>query len=52
VGGMVLATSTGFILQLTHSYASLFVVAASSYLLSFLVIVLLAPGLRRVELVS
>lgn len=52
VGGMVLATSAGFILQLTHSYASLFVVAASAYLLSFLLIVFLVPGLRRVEFVQ
>ena len=51
VGGMIFATSTGFVLQLTHSYASLFVVAASAYLLSFILIVLLAPGLRRADLV-
>jgi hypothetical protein len=35
-------------LQLTHSYATLFVIAASAYLIALLVHVTLAPGLRRV----
>jgi ACS family hexuronate transporter-like MFS transporter len=50
VGGMLLATFAGYILQMTHSYASLFAIAASAYLLALLIIVLLAPGLKRVEL--
>ncbi|MGA7521670.1 MAG: MFS transporter [Acidobacteriaceae bacterium] len=50
VGGILLATSAGWIIQITHSYASLFVVASSAYLLALLIITLLAPGLRRVEL--
>lgn len=50
VGGMLLATFAGYILQLTHSYASLFAIAASVYLLALLIIVVLAPGLKRVEL--
>ena len=32
VGGILLATYSGFILQMTHSYATLFVIAASAYL--------------------
>ncbi len=51
VGGMIFATAAGLILQLTRSYASLFVVAASAYLLSFLLIVLLVPGLGKAEFV-
>jgi ACS family hexuronate transporter-like MFS transporter len=50
VGGVLLATSTGFILQLTHSYFTLFGIAASAYIVAFLIIITLAPGLKRVEL--
>ena len=49
VGGFLLAISAGHILELTHSYASLFALAASVYLLSFAIIILLAPGLKKVE---
>ena len=49
VGGVLLATYTGRILEWTHSYATLFIIAASAYLVALAVIVLLAPGLRRVE---
>ncbi|MGA2633582.1 MAG: MFS transporter [Terracidiphilus sp.] len=59
IGGMAGAASgalfmngTGYILQFTHSYASLFAIAASAYLTAFLVIVLLAPGLKKVELAA
>jgi ACS family hexuronate transporter-like MFS transporter len=51
-GGALLATFAGYILQLTHSYASLFAIAASAYLLALLIMVLLAPGLRKVELAA
>ncbi len=50
VGGMLLATSTGWILEITHSYYTLFVTAASVYLLALLIIVTLAPGLKKVQL--
>jgi ACS family hexuronate transporter-like MFS transporter len=49
VGGMLLAASAGWILQITHSYVSLFILASSVYLLALLIIVLLAPGLKKVE---
>jgi len=52
VGGILIATFAGFILQMTHSYASLFAIAASAYLSALLVILMLAPGLRRVELTA
>jgi ACS family hexuronate transporter-like MFS transporter len=49
VGGALLSTYAGRILQLTHSYASLFVYAASAYLLALAVLYLLAPGLKKVN---
>jgi len=52
VGGMLLATFAGYILQLTHSYASLFAIASSAYLLALLIMVLLAPGLKEVESIA
>ena len=52
VGGILLATYSGFILQMTHSYATLFIIAASAYLTALAIIVLLAPGLKKVELVK
>jgi ACS family hexuronate transporter-like MFS transporter len=50
VGGILLATYAGTILQLTHSYATLFVIAGSAYLTALVIILLLAPGLKKVEL--
>lgn len=52
IGGVLFATSTGRILHFTHSYVSLFIIAASVYLLALLVMVLLAPGLKKVESVA
>jgi MFS transporter, ACS family, hexuronate transporter len=52
VGSALFAFFTGHILQLTHSYASLFAVAASAYLLALMILWLLAPGLRRVEIMG
>jgi len=49
VGGALFAFFAGHILQLTHSYASLFGIAASAYLLALIILYLLAPGLRKVE---
>ncbi len=49
VGGFLLATFTGYILQWTGSYASLFAIAASAYLVALLIVVALAPGLKPVE---
>jgi MFS transporter, ACS family, hexuronate transporter len=49
VGGALMVNYAGYILQLTHSYATLFAIAASAYLIALLILVTLAPGLRRVE---
>jgi MFS transporter, ACS family, hexuronate transporter len=48
VGGALFAFFAGHTLQLTHSYAILFAVAASAYLLALLILHLLAPGLKKV----
>ena len=37
----------GHVLQLTHSYASLFAIASSAYLLGLVILCLLAPGLKE-----
>jgi ACS family hexuronate transporter-like MFS transporter len=50
VGAILLATSAGYILQRSHSYVILLGLASSAYLLAFAIILLLAPGLKRVEL--
>jgi ACS family hexuronate transporter-like MFS transporter len=49
-GGMLLAASAGWILQITHSYVSLFILASTVYLIALFIIELLAPGLKKVEL--
>jgi ACS family hexuronate transporter-like MFS transporter len=49
VGSALFAFFAGHILQLTHSYASLFGIASSAYLLALIVLYLFAPGLKKVE---
>jgi MFS transporter, ACS family, aldohexuronate transporter len=48
-GGAIFAFFAGHILQLTHSYRSLFGVAACAYLLALAILYLLAPALKKVE---
>ncbi|MFY8269072.1 MAG: MFS transporter, partial [Terrimicrobiaceae bacterium] len=50
IGGMLIALAVGEILQKTGSYALIFGVAASAYLVALLVIQLLAPRLEPVRL--
>jgi ACS family hexuronate transporter-like MFS transporter len=52
IGGMVIATFTGFVLQFTGSYVPMFVIAGSAYLLALLIIQLLVPRLEpaRIDL--
>jgi len=49
VGGVLLSLSAGWILQITHSYASLFAIASSAYLIGLVMLRALAPGLKRIE---
>jgi len=48
VGGMVIAKVAGSVLQLTHSYVPLFLIAGSSYLIAIAVIQMLVPRLEPV----
>ena len=52
VGGALIAAAAGLILQHMHTYAPLFFIAASAYLVAWIAIVFLAPGLRKVELAA
>ncbi len=49
VGGMLIATLVGYILQWTGSYVPIFIIAGSAYLIALLVIQLLAPKLDPVD---
>jgi ACS family hexuronate transporter-like MFS transporter len=51
-GSALFAFFAGHVLQLTHSYASLFAIAASAYLLALIFLYLLAPGLKKVDFVA
>ena len=50
VGGMMVSTFTGFLLQATGSYMPLFLMAGSAYLLALLVVHALAPRLEPARL--
>ena len=52
IGGALIASAAGFSLQYLHSYAPLFYTGASAYLVAWLLICLLAPGLRKVEMAA
>lgn len=49
IGGMLVATLAGFILQLTGSYLVLFAICGSVYLIALYVFNRLAPNLEQVE---
>jgi ACS family hexuronate transporter-like MFS transporter len=48
-GSMLFAFFAGHVLQLTHSYASLFAISASAYLVALGALLALAPGLKPIE---
>ena len=50
VGGMLISTLTGFLLEITGSYLPIFVVASSAYLVALLVVHLLAPRLQPAQM--
>ena len=52
VGSALFAFFAGHVLQLTHSYGILFGIASSSYLLALVILYLLAPGLKKVEVAA
>jgi ACS family hexuronate transporter-like MFS transporter len=49
IGGMLIATTVGLILQYVHSYLPIFIIAGTTYLVALLVIHLLAPRLEPVQ---
>ena len=49
VGSALLAFFAGHVLQVTHSYASLFAIASSAYVVALIILYLFAPGLRKLE---
>ncbi|MDP3149796.1 MAG: MFS transporter [Ignavibacteria bacterium] len=49
IGGMLIATFAGFILQLTGSYVWLFIISGSVYLIAFFIFNLLAPQLEPIK---
>lgn len=51
VGGMLVATAAGLILQLTGNYLSLFILAGTVYLLALLIFNWLVPRLKQIQLV-
>jgi ACS family hexuronate transporter-like MFS transporter len=50
IGGMFIASAAGFILEFTGSYFMLFVIAGSLYLLALLVINILVPEIKEIEI--
>ena len=50
VGGMLIAKITGYVLEATGSYVPVFLIAASAYLVTLLVVHLLVPRLEPVRL--
>jgi ACS family hexuronate transporter-like MFS transporter len=52
VGGLTFAKITGYVLQWTGSYVSVFFIAGSAYLIALGIIQLLVPNLERAPLVG
>jgi ACS family hexuronate transporter-like MFS transporter len=50
VGGMLIATMAGFILEFTGSYLVLFIICGSIYILAYLIFIRLAPRLEQMEI--
>ena len=51
IGGMLIATTVGLILQYTHSYRPIFIIAGTAYLAAIVVIHLLVPRLEPASVV-
>jgi ACS family hexuronate transporter-like MFS transporter len=52
VGGMLIATFVGFLLESTGSYLPVFLIAGSAYLFALLIVHLLAPRLEATQLTT
>ena len=49
VGGILIAKTAGYVLQFTHSYLPLFIIAGSAYLVAFAVLQILTPHFEPVH---
>ena len=49
VGGILVATVTGYVLEFTHSYVPVFVVAGFAYLVALAIVHMLAPRLEQAD---
>ena len=52
IGGALIAPVAGYVLQYMHTYAPLFFIAASAYIVAWLMITVLAPGLKKAEMAA
>ena len=52
LGAVLFSLSTGWVLQSYHSYTPLFSIAATSYLAGLLLLQILAPGLRKADVLT
>ena len=50
IGGMIIATAAGFILEFTGSYLILFIIAGSLYLIALFIINILVPEIKEIEM--
>lgn len=50
IGGMLFATSAGFILEITKSYYMLFIISGSAYVIALLIFHLLVPKIKPVHI--
>jgi ACS family hexuronate transporter-like MFS transporter len=50
VGGMLIATAAGFILQITGDYLSLFIFSGSAYLIALFIFNLIVPKIKEIEI--
>jgi ACS family hexuronate transporter-like MFS transporter len=50
IGGMLVATMAGFILEFTGTYLVLFIICGSIYIFAYLIFVKLAPKLEQMEI--
>jgi MFS transporter, ACS family, hexuronate transporter len=50
IGGMLFATSAGFLLEWTGSYMTLFIISGSVYLIALLIFQFLVPKIKTVEI--
>jgi len=49
LSGMIFATCAGYLLEFTHSYSVMFVIASIAYLVAFAAITMLLPAITKVE---